>query len=46
MIQHIKLLQPVRVVLLWIGSLILSIFCAAIINRIPKVGKLLLYTKN
>ena len=46
MIQQIKLLQPVRVVLLWIGSLILSIFCAAIINRIPKVGKLLLYTKN
>ena len=35
----------VKVILMWIISFIVSIFIAWLINRIPKVGKFILYTK-
>lgn len=43
--QKASMLQPVKVVLLWAGVLSLSLFCAVVINRIPKVGKILFYKR-
>lgn len=44
-VQKASMLQPVRVALLWAGVLSLSLFCAVVINRIPKAGKILFYKK-
>lgn len=44
-INQLMISHPEKVFLVWIISIFVSIICAYLINRIPKVGKYILYTK-
>ena len=41
----LQTMQPVKVLILWLGSAILSYICVWCISKIPKLGKYILYIK-
>lgn len=45
LIDQMDLLQPLKVIFLWTSSFILSFLCAVSINKVPGIGRRLLYTK-